>query len=170
MADSEAHPSWRAGLAHGAGSALVAVFCYATASSVPYLREPYWAPIAAIVVLYPDRESTRKAGVERFLGTALGCLIGWGSAVWWHHSIALYGAAVLLAVGLCYLLRLPTASRLCAVAVTVITIIPHPEPVHLVALFRFIEVSYGVACAMAYTAAVDRLAKRRARPPGRGDP
>jgi uncharacterized membrane protein YgaE (UPF0421/DUF939 family) len=161
MAETEVAPEWRAGLGYGAGAAVVAVFCYATASRIPYLREAYWAPIAAVVVLYPDHASTWKAGIERFLGTAVGCLIGWGSAVWWHHSAAIYGAAVLLAVGLCYLLRLPTASRLCAVAVTVITIVPHPEPPHLVALFRFVEVSYGIACAMVYTAAVDRLAGRR---------
>jgi uncharacterized membrane protein YgaE (UPF0421/DUF939 family) len=161
MAETEASPGWREGLAYGAGAALVAVFSYVTAGLVPFLREAHWASIAAIVVLYPDRASTRKAGVERLFGTAIGCLIGWGSAACWHQNRAVYGAAILLAVGLCYLLRVPTASRLSAVAVTVITIIPHPELPHLVALFRFIEVSYGVVCAMGYTAVVDYLANRR---------
>jgi hypothetical protein len=65
-------------------------------------------------------------------------------------------------VGLCYAVRLENAARLCAVAVTVITIIPRAEPPHLVALYRCIEVSYGVACAVGFTALVD-LAQRRAR-------
>jgi uncharacterized membrane protein YccC len=169
MREGEPTSSWRAALAYGAGAAVVAVFCYVTASRVSYLREAYWAPIAAIVVLYPDRASTRKAGIERFLGTAIGCLIGWGSSAFWHHSAAIYGVAILLAVGLCYLLRVPTASRLCAVAVTVITIIPHPEPPNVVALFRFIEVSYGVACAMAYMALADRFARRSRRSGGVSD-
>ena len=164
MGENEPAATWRVGLAYGAGAALVAVFCYVTASRIPYFREAYWAPIAAVVVLYPDRESTRKAGLERFAGTAIGCLVGWGSALWWHHNPALYGAAILLAVGLCYGLRLPAASRLCAVAVTVITIIPHAEPPHLIAFFRFIEVSYGVACALGYAAALDTFAGHRGGP------
>jgi hypothetical protein len=41
-------------------------------------------------------------------------------------------------------MRLENASRLCAVAVTVITIIPRPGPAYQVAFHRFVEVSYGV--------------------------
>ncbi len=145
---------------HGLGAALVAVFCYATARRLPLLGEPYWAPIAAVVVLYPQREATVQAGLQRFVGTAIGSLIGWGCAAWWHGNVAVYGAGVLLAVGACHLLGLQAAARLCAVAVTVITIIPHPEPPHLVALYRFIEVSYGVAIALAYTVVTDLVARR----------
>ena len=54
-------PPWRAALVQGTSAAIVAVFCYATIRLVPSLQEPYWAPIAAVVVLYPDREATRKA-------------------------------------------------------------------------------------------------------------
>jgi hypothetical protein len=68
----------------------------------------------------------------------------------------LYGLAVMVAVGLCYLLRLENASRLCAVAVTVITLVPRSQPAYLVAFHRFIEVSHGVACAVGYTAAGPR--------------
>ena len=72
----------------------------------------------------------------------------------------LYGLSVLVAVGLCYLLRLEAAARLCAVAVTVITLIPRAEAAHLVAFHRFVMVSYGVACALAYTVSMD-WARRR---------
>jgi hypothetical protein len=88
---------WRGALVHGAGAAFVAVFCYSTARLVPSLPEPYWAPIAAVVVLYPDHEATRKAAGQRFLGTALGSLVGWASAAWWHGNIVLYGLSVLVA-------------------------------------------------------------------------
>jgi uncharacterized membrane protein YgaE (UPF0421/DUF939 family) len=153
--------AWRTALFQGVSAAVVAVFCYATVSLVPSLRETYWAPIAAIVVLYPDREATKKAAIERFIGTIIGSLIGWASAAWWHQNILFYGLSVLVAVGICYLLRLENASRLCAVAVTVITIIPRPEPAHLVAFHRCVEVSYGVACALAYTVAVDVVRRWR---------
>ena len=153
-------PSWLSAIHHGVSAAIIAVFCYATASMVPSLREPYWAPIAAVVVLYPDREATRKAAIERFAGTVLGSLVGWGSAAWWHQSLLLYGLAILVAVGLCYLLRLESAARLCAVSVTVITLVPRLEAAHLVAFHRFLEVSYGVTCALAYTVASGVLRAR----------
>jgi uncharacterized membrane protein YgaE (UPF0421/DUF939 family) len=162
--------SWRGALVHGAGAAFVAVFCYSTARLVPSLPEPYWAPIAAVVVLYPDHEATRKAAGQRFLGTALGSLVGWASAAWWHGNIVLYALFVLVAVGLSYLLRLEAAARLCAVAVTVITLIPRTEPAHLVAFHRFVVVSYGVACALAYTMSMDRARRRWRGGGGRQSP
>jgi uncharacterized membrane protein YgaE (UPF0421/DUF939 family) len=162
MVDADvASTAWGTALFQGVSAAVVAVFCYGTVSLVPSLRETYWAPIAAIVVLYPDREATKKAAIERFIGTIIGSLIGWASAAWWHQNILFYGLSVLVAVGTCYLLRLENASRLCAVAVTVITIIPRPEPAHLVAFHRCLEVSYGVACAFAYTVAVDGVRRWR---------
>jgi uncharacterized membrane protein YgaE (UPF0421/DUF939 family) len=157
-------PSWQGALVHGVSAAFVALFCYSTARLFP-LPEPYWAPIAAIVVLYPDREATMKAAWQQFLGTAAGSVVGWASAAWWHGNLVVYGVAVWCAVGLCYLLRLEAAARLCAVAVTVITLIPRPEPAHLVAFHRFVEVSYGVACALVCTVATD-LARRRWRSRG----
>jgi uncharacterized membrane protein YgaE (UPF0421/DUF939 family) len=152
--------SWCNGVFHGMSAAVVAVFCYWTASRVPSLPETYWAPIAAVVVLYPDRDETRKASIQRFVGTAIGSLIGWASATLWHENLMFYGLSVLLAVGICYILRLEGASRLCAVTVTVITLIPRSEPTYLVAFHRFVEVSYGVACALVYTALTDWASKR----------
>lgn len=156
--------SWRdnvkGALLYAVGAAAVAMFAYATASHVSALKEVYWAPIAAVVVLYPGVEATKKAGLSRFFGTTLGSLIGWGSAAWWHHNLLLYGVGVVIAVGLCYLLRLEDAARLCAVAVTVITLVPRTAPPHVVAFHRFLEVSYGVACALAYTMSVDWLRTR----------
>jgi uncharacterized membrane protein YgaE (UPF0421/DUF939 family) len=133
---------------------------FATASLAPWLRETYWAPIAAVVVLYPSRDATRKASFERFAGTVIGSLVGWGAALVWAHHVLLYGAAVLLGVGLCYVLKLENAARLCAVAVTVITLIPRDEPAYLVAFFRFVEVSYGVLCALAFTFALEWVRSR----------
>jgi len=142
----------------------LAVFCYFTVTLIPSLREPYWAPVAAVVVLYQDLEATKKAALARFFGTIVGSLIGWGSAVVWHHDLLVYGAAVLVAVALCYLVRLESAARLCAVAVTVITLVPHTEAPHLVAFHRFVEVSYGVGCAVFYCELTGRLRRTRADP------
>jgi hypothetical protein len=69
----------------------------------------------------------------------------------------IYGLSIVIAVGLSYALRLQNAARLCAVTVTVIALIPRLEAPHLVAFHRFVEVSYGVACTLAYTAIADRV-------------
>src|ERR1700733_886735 len=110
LVTAEAAKTWRisarGALLQGASAAFVAMFAYCTVSLVPSLREPYWAPIAAVVVLYPQTEATRKASRDRFVGTVIGSLIGWGSATYWNQNLLLYGLAVLVAVGLCYLLRL----------------------------------------------------------------
>jgi uncharacterized membrane protein YccC len=158
-------PSWRTALDLGAGTAIVALFSYATIRLVPSLREPYWAPIAAVVVLYPTLEATKKAALDRFLGTLIGSIIGWASATWWHGDVLPYALSLVVAVALCALLRLETASRLCAVTITVIALIPRTVPAYVTAFHRFVEVSYGVACALAYTLVANRMAHTRTPPP-----
>jgi uncharacterized membrane protein YgaE (UPF0421/DUF939 family) len=148
-------------LIHAVGAACVAVFVYVTASRFPSLREAYWAPIAAVVSLYPKPSATERAGVQQLFGSAVGSLIGWASASWWHHEPWLYGAAVFVAVSLCYLLRCQNAARLAAVAASIITLVPYSAPPATVALHRFVEVTYGVACAMGYTAALEGIARLR---------
>jgi uncharacterized membrane protein YccC len=149
----------RTAAAQGVAAAVVAVFCHVTARRFAFGNESYWAPIAAVVVLYPGRDETTRAGIDRFFGTAIGSVIGWASDAWWDGSAMVYGLALGLAVALCYLARRPGASRLCAVAVSVITLVPRSEPAHLVAFHRFIEVSYGVACALAFKLAEAQLAR-----------
>jgi uncharacterized membrane protein YgaE (UPF0421/DUF939 family) len=136
------------------GTAFVAVFSYVTASRFPFAHEAYWAATAAVVTLYSERDATIKAGVQQFFGSAVGGLIGWGSASWGPHNALLYGLAVLVGIALCHVLHVPAAARLCAAAVTIITLIPFHEPPATVAWHRFVEVSYGVACALGYTVAV----------------
>jgi len=149
----------RTAAAQGVAAAVVAVICYVTVRRVAFIQESYWAPIAAVVVLYPGRDDTTRAGADRFFGTALGSVIGWASAAWWGGDLTVYGLALGLAVALCYLARRPGASRLCAVSVSVITLVPRSEPAHVVALHRFLEVSYGVACALAYKRVEAQLAR-----------
>lgn len=163
METSTGNATAKTALVHGGSAAFVAVFSYFTASLVPWLHEAYWAPIAAVVVIYPDRGSTMKASADRFFGTLIGSVVGWVSAVSWDGHLVVYGVFVTTSVAFCYALRRENAARLCAVAVTVITLIPHTERASVVALHRSIEVSYGVACAIVFTMAVDAIKRRRLR-------
>jgi len=153
----------RRGLLHGVGAAFVAAFAYATASHFPLVHDAYWAAIAALLSLHPEPHATREAGAEQLFGAAVGGLIGWATASWWHHHVLIYGAGLVLAVSVCYLVRLPNAARLCGLAVTIITLIPFAATPAAIALRRAIEVSYGAACAIGYTAAVASIARSRER-------
>ena len=153
----------REAIAYSVSLAFMAAFCYSTMRLVPSLPEAYWAPIAGLVVLYPAGDATKKAAFQYFAGTVIGCVVGWGCSVWWHENVAIYALGVVVGVALCYLLRLESAARLCSVAITVITLIPHDASPHVVAFHRFVEVSYGVACALAYTVIADAVRERRRR-------
>ena len=120
-----------------------------SSSSLVGLREGYWAAISAIIVMQSQVSSTRNAGRIRFLGTAIGAVIGWLCASYWHHHVGIYAAAVGLTVVICCLLNMADAGCPAAVALTVIVLIPRAEPIWRIALLRFLEVSWGIALAIA---------------------
>jgi uncharacterized membrane protein YgaE (UPF0421/DUF939 family) len=153
----------RAALVYGVSSAFVAAFSYVTASRLPFVHEAYWAPFAALISFYPEQKATLKAGAQQLIGSAVGGAIGWASASWWQNDALIYGAAVVLAVSVCYLIRCETAARLAALSVTIITIVPLPGTPADRASHRFFEVSYGVVCAIAFTAVVGWFAGVRHR-------
>ena len=139
----------------------IAAWCAYAASSLMELKEGYWAAISAIVVLQQDLSATRGSARDRFIGTAIGGLIGWLCALAWHQAVWVYVVAVGATVFICWLAKIAGAARLAAVAVTVIVLIPRDEPLWKVALFRFLEVSWGIAVAILIQLMVDFWEKRR---------
>jgi uncharacterized membrane protein YgaE (UPF0421/DUF939 family) len=142
----------RARLAMGARQALMtaaaASIAYAS-TSVFGLREGYWAAISAIVVMQSDLTDTENSARDRFIGTAIGGLVGWICAVSWHGHIGIYAVAIGITIFICWSAKLSAAGRLGAVTLTVIVLIAKDEPLWKVALFRFLEVSWGIAVAIA---------------------
>ena len=164
-------PIWRDSLRAGASSGLktacAAWLSYISAQAVG-LHEGYWAAISAVVVLQSDLPSTRSSGRDRFIGTAIGGVIGWAGASLWHEHAAIYALCVGLAVLVCALCRVGTAGRLAAVTVSIIVLIPQTAPLWHIALLRFLEVSWGivVALSVAYVGTqFDTLAQRARRAP-----
>jgi uncharacterized membrane protein YgaE (UPF0421/DUF939 family) len=154
MADSNLNPATPTGtrLAAGARQALLtaaaAWMSYETSSLIG-LREGYWAAISAIVIMQSDLTETKNSGRDRFIGTIIGGLIGWGCAACWHEQGWVYALAVALTIFACWAIDISNAGRLAAVAVSIIVLIPRDEPIWRVALFRFLEVSWGIAVALA---------------------
>jgi uncharacterized membrane protein YgaE (UPF0421/DUF939 family) len=139
----------------------VAAWCAYAASSLVGLKEGYWAAISAIVVLQQDFIATRGSGRDRFIGTAIGGGAGWLCALVWHQAVWVYVIAVALTVFICWCANIAGAARLAAVAVTVIVLIPRDEALWKIAMFRFLEVSWGIAVAIVVQLLSDFLERRR---------
>ncbi len=151
------------GLQQALMTAVAACISNATTALV-HLPDGFWAAISAIVVMQTDLAATANSGRDRFIGTAIGGLIGWGCAVYWHDQLWILGLAIAVSVFVCWLANLGTAGRLSAVTLTVIVLIPRGDVIWKVALFRFLEVSWGIAVALAVSwlvAAGERLWRAR---------
>jgi uncharacterized membrane protein YgaE (UPF0421/DUF939 family) len=135
------------GARHALMTASAAWISYATTSLIG-LREGFWAAISAIVVLQTDFTDTENSAWDRFIGTAIGGLIGWACGVYWHGHMWIYAVAIGLTIFGCWLANVSNAGRLAAVTVTIIVLIPQSEAVWRIALFRTLEVSWGIAVAI----------------------
>jgi uncharacterized membrane protein YccC len=128
-------------------TASAAWISYASTSLIG-LHEGFWAAISAIVVMQTDLTGTESSGRDRFIGTAIGGLIGWACGLCWHGHLWIYALATGLTIVGCWLAKVSAAGRLAAVTVTVIVLIPQSEAIWKVALYRSLEVSWGIAVAI----------------------
>jgi len=112
------------------------------------LPEFYWAPISAIVII----ESTidpRTLAWQRLEGTALGAALGALIATFFPSNGLVYASAIFLSGLLCALLRFRGGYRFAAITVSLVLLIAHQRPAWIVASHRFVEVSVGIAVALA---------------------
>jgi len=114
------------------------------------LPEFYWAPISAIVILLSTIDP-RSLAWQRFVGTALGAALGALIATFLPSNWAVYGAGIFVCGILCGLLRLGSAYRFAAIALTIVLLIVHAARPWIVAVHRFVEVSLGIAVALLIT-------------------
>jgi uncharacterized membrane protein YgaE (UPF0421/DUF939 family) len=112
------------------------------------LPEFYWAPISAIVIIQ-STINPKTVAWQRFAGTALGAALGALVATFFSSSTLVYGVAVLLCGILCAVLRLDGAYRFAAITLSIVLLIAHQRPAWIVASHRFVEVSVGIAVALA---------------------
>jgi uncharacterized membrane protein YgaE (UPF0421/DUF939 family) len=112
------------------------------------LPEFYWAPISAIVVLL-STVNPRTVAWQRFVGTALGAAMGAVIATILNPNWIVYGVAIFVCGILSALLRIGTAYRFAAITLSIVMLIAHTRPPWIVAMHRFVEVSLGIAVALA---------------------
>ena len=149
-------PAWttrlgltREALLHALRTAVAAVLSLMLARALK-LPEFYWAPISTIVILLSPSDPFTLSW-QRFAGTALGAIVGALIATYFPINWMVYGAGILVCGILSALLRLGGAYRFAAITLSIILLIAHIAPPWIVAYHRFIEVSLGIAVALALT-------------------
>jgi uncharacterized membrane protein YgaE (UPF0421/DUF939 family) len=147
---AKALPSRRETLINSARLAVAAVLSLLLARSLK-LSEFYWAPISTIVVLLSTINPLTLAW-QRFVGTALGAVLGALVASFFGPRWAVYGASIFVCGILCGLLRLGSAYRFAAITLTIVLLVAHGSSPWIVASHRFLEVSLGIAVALLVTA------------------
>src|SRR5260370_5598796 len=126
-------------VAAGLGLSLVRVFGFS---------QGYWACVTAVIVMQSERAATLTAARDRLVGTAVGALVGWGTAIVWHGHLIVYAIAVLICMVIPELMGLKGAGRLAGVAATIILLVPSSASHWRIALDRFLEVSFGIVVAL----------------------
>jgi uncharacterized membrane protein YgaE (UPF0421/DUF939 family) len=114
------------------------------------LPESYWAPISTIVVLLSTISPLAMAW-QRFVGTALGAILGALIASFFSPNWIVYGSGIFVCGVVCALLRLGSAYRFAAITLTIVLLIAHSRSPWIVASHRFVEVSLGIAVALLFS-------------------
>jgi uncharacterized membrane protein YgaE (UPF0421/DUF939 family) len=140
----------RDSLVNAARTAVAAVISLLLARSVLRLPEFYWAPISTIVILLSTINPLTLAW-QRFAGTALGAALGAVIATFSHANWAVYGVGIFVCGIVCMVLRVGSAYRFAAIALSIVLLIAHERPPWIVAVHRFIEVSLGIAVGLVVT-------------------
>jgi uncharacterized membrane protein YgaE (UPF0421/DUF939 family) len=116
------------------------------------MPESYWAPISTIVIV----QSTippKTLSWQRFVGTAVGAVIGAALATFFPPNALVYGVGILLCGVLSWLLHLGGAYRFAAITLSIVLLIPHSSRAWIGGWHRFLEVSLGIAVALVVTTA-----------------
>ncbi|HLB93374.1 MAG TPA: FUSC family protein [Terriglobales bacterium] len=114
------------------------------------LPEFYWAPISTIVIVQ-STIAPKTLSWQRFVGTALGAVIGAALATFFPPNALIYGVGILLCGVLSWLLHLGGAYRFAAITLSIVLLIPHTSGAWIVGWHRFLEVSLGIAVALVVT-------------------
>jgi uncharacterized membrane protein YccC len=150
-------PSWLSSLwksrwlTHSARTAVAAVSSLAIAR-VFRMPEAYWAAVTTLVVMQSTLGAAWDTSKKRLVGTALGAGLGALVATVTAVGLVLFGAGIFVLGLICALLRTDlTSYRFAGITFAIVTLITRIEPADVVAAHRFIEVSIGIAVALALT-------------------
>jgi len=144
---------WKNGwLVHSVRTAVgaTASLCVARLLDMP---EPYWAAIATLTVMQSTLGASWPVSKQRFIGTALGAAVGGMLASYFEPRIIVFGAGIFVLGLICAILHLDqSAYRFSGITLTIVMLVVRGNSPELIAVHRFIEVSMGIAAALALSA------------------
>jgi len=115
------------------------------------LPEPYWAAVSAIIVMQSDLVELERASISRLAGTAIGALVGACAVSLLGTRLWSFALAVLLTTLICAVIGRWETYRFAGVTVAIVMLITHHGTPWMVALHRFLEVSFGIVVAFVVT-------------------
>jgi uncharacterized membrane protein YgaE (UPF0421/DUF939 family) len=117
------------------------------------LSEAYWAAITTMIVMQSTLGAALTISKRRLAGTALGATMGALLATYAGKSVAVFGVGIFLCGVICALLHLHrSAYRYAGITLAIIMLIARAQPVWIIAIHRFIEISLGIIVGLLITA------------------
>ena len=117
------------------------------------LPEAYWATITTLVVMQSTFGAAFTVSWHRFVGSAIGAAAGALLATYFGSNAAMFAVGIFVMGIVCAALRLDrVAYRFAAVTLAIVMLVAYSNSAWIVAVHRFIEVSVGIAVALAIAA------------------
>ena len=142
--------TWWPVLVHSVRTAVAAVTSILVARLFR-LPESYWAVITTLVITQSSLGAAFTVSWQRFVGTALGAVVGAIVASYFGPHVLVFGACVFILGLLCVVTGAErTAYRFGGITVAIVLMIPRTGPAWQVAFHRFAEVTLGIVVALVF--------------------
>ncbi|HAM49691.1 MAG TPA: hypothetical protein DCP92_02970 [Nitrospiraceae bacterium] len=113
------------------------------------LPEAYWAPITTLVITQSSLGTAFNVSWQRFVGTALGALVGAIVASQFGPHVLVFGTCVFILGLLCAVAQSDrSAYRFGGVTLAIVLLLPRTGSAWRIALHRFAEVTVGLGVAL----------------------
>jgi uncharacterized membrane protein YgaE (UPF0421/DUF939 family) len=130
----------------------VAAMASVLAARLFRLPEAYWAPVTTIVITQSSLGAALSVSWQRFVGTALGALVGAIAASQFGPHVLAFGTCVFILGILCAMAGSDrSAFRFGGITVAIVLLVPRVNPPWQVAFHRFAEVSIGIGVALLFS-------------------
>jgi uncharacterized membrane protein YccC len=137
-------------LEHSARTAVAAVASLLVARLFR-LPEAYWAPITTLVITQSSLGTALSVSWQRFVGTALGAVVGAVVAIHFGPHALVFASCVFILGLLCAAVHSDrSAYRFGGVTLAIVLLVPRTQLPWQVAFNRFAEVSIGIGVALIF--------------------
>ena len=137
---------------HAARTAVAATASYLIARSL-HSPEAYWATISTMIVMQSTLGAALPISLQRFVGTAIGAVVGAVAVNYFGSSIWMFGLAVFVIGLFCTLLQVErSAYRYAGITLAIVMLVTRATSAWRIAVDRFLEVSLGILVGLVLSA------------------